>query len=208
VVGVVRQPRLYEVHHDDRPQVFLPFAQQPSLSVTLVLRAAEPARLAGALRQAVWEHDPGQPVAAVQPMEQIVGESLAQRRLSMLLLGAFAAVALLLAAIGIYGVMAYVVGQRTQEIGIRMALGARLGDILRMVVGQGLRLAAAGVALGLGGAFGFARLLTTQLYGVSPTDPATFAAASAALVVIALASSYLPARRALRIDPAAALRRE
>jgi ABC-type antimicrobial peptide transport system permease subunit len=141
-------------------------------------------------------------------MEEVVSGSLADGRVSMLLLSAFAGIALLLAALGIYGVMAYAVSQRRREIGIRMALGATIEDIRRMVLRQGLRLAGTGIAIGLVGASGFARLLSTQLYGVSASDPATFAGVAAGLLAIALVAAYVPGLRASRVDPATALRAE
>jgi ABC-type antimicrobial peptide transport system permease subunit len=176
--------------------------------VTLVIRAKDPARLTYALRQAVWAEDPAQPVAAVRLMRDIVDASLADRRLTMLLLAFFAALAVLLATIGIYGVVAYVVGQRTREIGIRIALGAERPAIRGMVVKHAMRLAAAGVALGLAAAFALSRILETQLYAVSPRDPAVFVGTATGILLIALAASYLPALRASRIEPATALRRE
>lgn len=208
VVGVVRQPRLYDVHRNDRPQVFVPMAQNPTLGVTLMVRAAHAESLAAALRQAIWARDAGQPVAQVRLLTEVVGRSLADRRVSLLLLTGFAVVALALAALGIYGVMAYAVGQRTHEIGLRMALGARARDVLSMVVGGGLRLIGLGLVLGLIGAVFFTRLLSTQLYGVTATDPLTFVSVTITLLVVALIAAYLPARRAARIDPAIALRAE
>ena len=206
VVGVIRQPRLYEVHRDDRPQVLVPYAQRAG--ITLVVRARDPARLALAVRQAVWAEDSAQPVAQIRLMRDVVDASLADRRLTMLLLAFFAALAVLLATIGIYGVVSHVVGQRTREIGIRIALGAERSSIRAMVVKHAMRLAAIGVALGLAAAFALSRLLETQLYAVSPRDPLVFAGTAAAIAAIALASSYLPALRASRIEPSAALRRE
>jgi predicted permease len=206
VVGVVRQPRLYDVHRNDRPQVFMPMAQNVATGVTLVVRAHQPRGLIAPMRQAIWARDAGQPVANVRLLTDVVGESLAVRRLSMLLLGGFAAAALLLAALGIYGVIASAVGERTQEIGVRMALGATARDVVSMVVGRGLRLVTIGLAIGLAGAVFFARLIQTQLYGVSPTDPATFTGAALLLIVVAMIAAWLPARRAARIDPSLALR--
>ena len=141
-------------------------------------------------------------------MEQLVDASVGQRKLSMILLGVFSAIALLLASIGIYGVMSYSVAQRTRELGIRMALGAARSRVLGLVVGQGMVLAGAGVAIGLVAAFGLTRLLTTQLYGVSATDPMTFALVSGLFVGVALLATLLPAMRATRVDPVVALRDE
>jgi ABC-type antimicrobial peptide transport system permease subunit len=141
-------------------------------------------------------------------MEQLVDASVGQRKLSMILLGVFSLIALLLASIGIYGVMSYSVAQRTRELGIRMALGAARPRVLGLVVGQGMVLASAGVVIGLAAAFGLTRLLTTQLYGVSATDPMTFVGVSALLIGVALLATLLPAMRATRVDPVVALRDE
>jgi ABC-type antimicrobial peptide transport system permease subunit len=143
-----------------------------------------------------------------QTMESIIADSVAQRRFAMILLGAFAVMALVLASVGIYGVIAYVVGQRTQEIGIRIALGAQRRDVLGLVLWQGTRLALLGVAIGIAGAFALTRLMTGLLYGVGATDPATFAGLALLLIAVAMAACYLPARRAMRVDPIAALRCE
>ncbi len=139
-------------------------------------------------------------------MDEVLESTLGQRRMTMLLLGVFAAVALLLAVVGIYGVIAYSVAQQTREVGIRRALGAQRGDILRLVLGKGLGLALGGVALGIGGAFTLTRVMEGLLFHISPTDPATFAAIAILFVVVALAASYIPAHRATRIDPMSALR--
>jgi ABC-type antimicrobial peptide transport system permease subunit len=143
-----------------------------------------------------------------QTMESIIAESIAERRFAMILLGAFAVLALGLATIGIYGVIAYVVGQRTQEIGIRMALGAQRRDVLGLILWQGTRLALGGVAIGTAAAFALTRLMSRLLYGVAATDPLTFALLAAILTLVAVAACYLPARRATRVDPVAALRWE
>jgi ABC-type antimicrobial peptide transport system permease subunit len=150
--------------------------------------------------------DRDQPVADVRTMDDLVEEQVGERRLLMIVLELFAGMAVLLALIGIYGVIAYSVSQRTQEVGIRRALGAQQSDILWLVVGQGLALTLAGIAIGVGGAFATTRVLQTFLFQVSPTDPATFAGIALFFLVVALAASYIPARRAARIDPMAALR--
>lgn len=148
------------------------------------------------------------PVSNVQSMDELLSVSLAEERFDMLLLGAFAGLALILAAVGIYGVMAYTVSQRTHEIGIRIALGAQRGDVVRLVVGQGAKLALAGIIVGLAGAFALTRLMASLLFDVTPTDPLTFAAVAIVLAMVALAACYIPARRAMRVDPMTALRYE
>jgi len=160
------------------------------------------------VRRGVAQLDPRVVVYNVQTMNEVVSGALAARRISMILLAVFAALALLLSSIGIYGVLSYVVGQRVHEIGVRMALGARSVDVLRLVVGEGARMALLGVAAGIAGAFGLTRLMANQLFGVTAHDPLTFAAVAALLTLVALLACYLPARRAVRIDPAIALRGE
>lgn len=177
--------------------------------MTLTIRtAADPAAITSALRREVWGLDKDLPIFNVKTMEDIVAASIGSRRLSMLLLSVFAGVALLLAAIGIYGVMAYTVTQRTQDIGIRMALGAQAGDVLRMVVSQGMTLALIGISIGLAGAWGLTRVIANLLFGVKATDPITFAAISLLLAFVALLACYLPARRATKVSPMTALRTE
>jgi ABC-type antimicrobial peptide transport system permease subunit len=149
-----------------------------------------------------------QVIYGVQTMESLISDSLSARRFAMILLGAFAVLALVLASMGIYGVIAYIVGQRTQEIGIRMALGAQRNDVLRLVVWQGARLALMGISIGIAGALALTRLMTRLLYGVSATDPLTFAGLALILTAVAIAACCLPARRAMRVDPVVALRYE
>ena len=182
---------------------------QFSGNVFLVVRAAgDPLALAAPLRKVVLSIDPLQPVYAVQTLEQAVADSVSDRRLSMILLGIFAAVALLLASAGIYGVMSYSVERRTHEIGIRMALGAERAAVLRLIVGAGARLTALGILLGMGAAFALSRLMASLLFGVSATDPLTYATLAVLLGGVALAACWAPARRAVRVDPAVALRAE
>jgi putative ABC transport system permease protein len=210
VVGVARRVRNYGLDADSRMRVYVPAAQTPMHMMNLAVRASGPDAegLAKAVAGEVRALDSGQPVYGVRTMERIVSESLAPRRFNMALVALFAAGALLLASIGIYGVIAYTVARRTREIGIRVALGARRGDVLRLVLGQGMRPALAGVGLGLAASLALTRLMSSLLYGVSATDPVTFAAVSGLLVVVALLACYFPARRATKVDPAVALRYE
>jgi len=189
--------------------VYRSVMQTSNLTLTLVVRAAgDPSLLAESIRREVQAVDPNEPVFSIRTMDAVVASALAERRFTMLLLGLFAATALALSAIGIYGVMAYFVSQRTREIGIRMALGASPGDVVRMVLEQGVRLAAAGVVAGIAGALAITRVISTLLYGIGPRDPGTLVALSAALTVVALVACYVPARRATRVDPMSALRNE
>jgi predicted permease len=209
IVGVVGDVRHYGLNIAPRAMVYWPHPELSYPFMTLVVRTqSDPARIAGAVRQIVSSMDKDQPVADFRTMEQWLAESVAQARFNTLLLAIFGAVACLLAMVGIYGVMAYSVTQRTQEIGVRVALGARPRDVLQMIVGQGLKLTLLGVALGIAGAFALTRLLASLLYDVTPTDPITFTAVSLVLVVVALAACSIPARRATKVDPIVALRYE
>jgi putative ABC transport system permease protein len=175
----------------------------------LVIRASvEPSSLAPAVRRAVHEVDPNQPVAAVRTLDEVLGRETAQRRVGVVLLTAFAALALLLAALGIYGVLAYFVVQHTPEIGVRLALGAQASDVLRLVVGKGMRLALAGVFFGLAGALALTRLMKGLLFEVSATDPLTLCLIALLLALVALLACLVPARRATKVDPIVALRYE
>jgi len=209
VVGSVDQGILVKLLKGQIGQVYLPVSQAPMPAMTLLLRtAADPVTLVPSMRKVVRGVDIDQPVFQVGTMEAARVTSQGSLRLATSLLSSFAAVALLLAAIGIYGVIAYSVGQRTREFGIRISLGARRLDVLRLVVRQGLLLAAAGIAVGLAGAFALTRLLSSLLYGVNATDPLTFAAVTGLLAAVAVAASFLPAWRATRVDPVIALRCE
>src|ERR1044071_2735294 len=190
-------------------QMSLPQAQYPGSFMTLVVKTrTEPTNLIAAVRNEITAVDKDQAVYNVATMEQRLGDSISLRRFSMLLLMLFAALAWTLAAVGIYGVISYSVTQRTHEIGVRMALGAARRDILRLVVGQGIRLTLTGVTLRLGAGFGVTRALGSLLFGVSATDLATFAVISLALVGVALGACFVPARRATKVDPMVALRYE
>jgi predicted permease len=209
VVGVVGRVKQYALDSDSRIALYLPHTQNPSRALTVVLRSgADPAALTGSVKKEIRELDPDLPMYYVRTMAQRVDESLARRRFSMLLLGVFAGVALALAAIGIYGVMSYLVNQGTREIGIRMALGATARNVQSLVVRQGMSLALAGVAIGLAGAFALTRFLQSLLFGINATDPFTFVGIALLLSAIALVASYIPARRAARVDPMISLRDE
>ncbi|HSE66520.1 MAG TPA: ABC transporter permease, partial [Gemmatimonadales bacterium] len=212
IVGVVGDVRSMGLREPPPPEVYLLHEQLPvttsgsGRSMYLVLRSAkDPLTLAAAARNAVRELDPLLAITAVRTMDEMIDYSVASERFTMLLLGGFGAVALILAAIGIYGIMAYAVKRRTREIGIRMALGARPTDVIRLVVGQGMRLAGVGVAVGAAGALIPSRLMTGLLYGVSPTDPLSFFTITLLLAAVALAASWLPARRAVLTRPTEAL---
>jgi putative ABC transport system permease protein len=170
--------------------------------------SGDPASLAGSVRQVLRSIDSALPAFGVAPLAATVTESVAQRRFSMLLLTLFAGIAVFLAAVGLYGVVAYTVTQRTQEIGVRMAIGAQRADVLRMVVGDGLKLATIGVVLGIGAALALARVIKSMLFGVTQFDAASYAVTAAALLAVAALACYVPARRAMRVDPLVALRAE
>jgi putative ABC transport system permease protein len=211
IIGIAGDVRQMGLRSESSPEVYVSYLQDPYQWpwMSLLVRAgADPLKLFPAIEQAVWSVDKDQPVSNPTTMDQIRSDSIAQPRVTALLLGLFAALALLLASVGLYGVMARLVTERTHEIGVRMALGAQRPQVFRLVVGQGMTLALCGAGLGLAGALAVTRALTSFLYGVRPTDPATFAAVSGFLVAVALLASYLPARRATKVDPMVALRYE
>jgi predicted permease len=209
IVGIAAGTRDTSPDRAPAPQFYMPFAQHPITGISGLVRSRRDARaLATEIRAAVSALDAEQPVHSLRPMDAVVADSLGQPRFRTFLLALFGFVAMALASVGIYGVMAYSVAQRTQEIGIRMALGAARGDVLRLVFRQVLRLTGLAVAAGLAGAFLVSRSLESLLYGVRPTDPATFGAVAALLVGVAVLAAYVPARRATRIDPTTALRQE
>ena len=209
IIGVVGDVRHAGLDTAPRGMTYWPYARFPYGSMTLAVRATtDPRAIVNGVVSVVRELDRDLAVADIRTMEEVVSNSVAQRRLTMLLLAAFAGAALVLAAVGIYGVIAYSVTQRTQEIGIRMALGARQADVLKMVVGQAMLLAAIGIAVGAAGALFLTRLMTGLLFDVRPADPVTFAAVATLLAAVAAAAAYVPGRRATRVDPVVALRAE
>jgi putative ABC transport system permease protein len=210
IVGVVDDLKVSRLDAAPEPEILMPYRQSEIFRRmdVLVKTAGTPAALLPAVRQMVQLLDPAQPPYGITTLEGALAESIAPRRFNLLLLGTFAVSALLLALIGIYGVMSYAVTQRTHEIGVRIALGARPAAILRMVVRQGMTLTLAGILAGSVAAFGLTRLMTAMLYDVRPDDPLTFAAVAATLAAAALAACWLPATRAARLDPLVALRDE
>jgi predicted lysophospholipase L1 biosynthesis ABC-type transport system permease subunit len=212
---VVPDVRYEKLDREPEPIMYLPLvtgspaAPSVTRSLALVLHtAAGPLALAPAAREALREVDARLPMVSPRTMDEVVREAMAATSFTVLLLGIAAAIALVLGTVGIYGVISYVVGQRTQEIGVRMALGAPSGAVLRQVVGQGMALTGVGVAIGLLGAWGVSRVLATLLYGVKVTDPLTYGVTAAALAGVSLLASWIPARRAARVDPTEALRAE
>jgi putative ABC transport system permease protein len=210
IIGVAKDVRQVDLAVEPKPQMYLTYIQADFFAPRhlIVKTSVEPKSLASVVRKTVWEVDKDQPVSNILTMDEVLSESIARQRFSMLLLGVFAAVALVLAAVGIYGVMSYSVAQRRNEIGIRMALGAQKSDVLKLTVGHGLKLVLIGVGCGLAGAFMLTRLMSSLLFGVRATDPTTFVAISVILVGVALLASYIPARRATKVDPLVALRYE
>jgi putative ABC transport system permease protein len=209
IVGVASDVKQFGLNKENPIAIYLHQKQSASPFVTLALRTSgNPLNLASEIRSQVWSIDKNLAVSNVQTMEQVVGSTVHTPRITLSLIGAFATAALMLAALGLYGVVSYSAAQRTNEIGIRMALGAEQSDVLKMVVRQGMALAAIGVAIGLMGAFALTRLMSKLLFGVSATDPMTFVAISALLTFIALVASYIPAHRASKTDPVIALRYE
>jgi predicted permease len=216
VVGVVGDVRQSGLDAEPRPEYYLPHAQftfwndgGPVRSMSVVLRTAgDPMAVAGPAREEIRALDPNLPVAELRTLDEVRSASAAQPRFLSLLLGVFSAMALLLAAVGIYGTLSYLVAQRTREFGIRMALGARASEIMRMVVRRGAALTVSGLAVGIAAALLLTRLLAGLLYGVTTTDAVTYAAAPAVLLAVALLACWLPARRATRVDPMVALRGE
>lgn len=220
IVGVVGHVKQWGLVSDDteslRAELYVPYMQLPDAAMQLswngtavMVRYDQNATTIGySIRSAIGGISNEHVMSSTQTMEQIISDSLASQRFSMTVLGSFALLALLLASVGIYGVVSYLVGQRTQEIGVRVALGAHRSDVLRMILGNGMKMTLAGVVIGLAAAFGLTHLMASLLFGVSATDPVTFGVVTVLLVLVALAACYLPARRATRVDPMVALRYE
>jgi putative ABC transport system permease protein len=209
IVGVVGDVKHFGPDTEAKPQIYFSHAQTPSHDMSLIVRAAtNPLGLVGAVKHEVFALDPAQPVFDVRPLEQLVSQSIAPRRFAMLLLGIFSALAVLLAIVGIYGVISYSVSRRTHEIGVRMALGAQHSDVARLVIRQGMILTLTGLALGLAGSVALSRLIATQLYQVTATDPLTYGIVMLVIGTVALIACVVPARRATKVDPMEALRYE
>jgi predicted permease len=220
IVGVVGHIKQWGLGTDAKSaveaQFYYPFMQLPEKMMPLVADAVavvlrterDPAAIMGQVRRAVYDTDRREVIYGVQTMDEVLANSLAARRLSMMLLEIFAALALVLSSVGIYGVISYLVNQRTHEIGVRMALGARRGDVMKLVLAQGAEMALIGVAIGVLAALGLTRLMANQLFGVTSHDPLTFVAVVILLTLVALLACYIPARRAVRVDPIVALRCE
>jgi predicted permease len=221
IVGIVGHVKHWgldtdgDAKHPINAQMYLPYVQVPDrlfvgppAGEVVVRTTGPPAGMAGSIREAVAKMNSGNVMFKTKPMEEVVAESLATRRFSMILLSVFAGLALLLSSIGIYGVVSYVVGQRSREIGIRIALGAQRSDVLRLMLGEGMKMALVGVAVGVAAALALTHLMVQMLFGVSATDPATFVGVAAVLAGVALAACYIPSRRAMSVDPIVALRYE
>jgi putative ABC transport system permease protein len=207
IVGVLGDVRNQSLTQDVQPEIYVPFAQIPSLNINLVVRTAgDPHQFAGAVRERLRSIDRDQPVIRVRTMEELLDAGAAQPRLTTYLLGGLSATALVLALIGIYGVIGYSVAERTQEMGIRIALGAERREILGLVLRQGLTLAGIGIGIGLAVSLALTRLIATLLYQVSATDPITYIGGPILFAAVAMVASYLPARRATQVDPIVALR--
>ena len=209
IVGIIGDAKQYYLSEEQQPQVYDCYSQFPGIFATVAARTTvEPMSLAQAVREAVWKVDKDQPMWKLRSEEFLLSRNIADKRFLMLLMSIFAGLALTITAVGLYGVVSYAVGQRTQEIGIRMALGARTRDILAMILRQGMGVALIGVAVGLGAAFALTRLMASLLYGTSATDPLAFIVIALLLVSVALLACYVPARRATKVDPMIALRYE
>jgi putative ABC transport system permease protein len=209
VIGVVADVKNDDLDEAPDPTAYFPFSQNPRFTMSLVIRSKQdPTLLASAVRSELQMLDPNLPVSNVKTLGEMISERISPKRLMTYILAVFGLIALLLASVGIYGVMSYAVTQRTQEIGVRMALGAQAADVLKLVIKNGMTMALVGVAIGLAGAYALTRLLANLLFKVAPTDLLTFAFVTGALIVVALIACYIPARRATKVDPLVALRYE
>jgi putative ABC transport system permease protein len=209
IVGVVADMKRLALSAAERPEIYFPFIQRPVSRMDVLVRAkGSPGALASAVKAQLWSVDKDLPATYLSTMDHLISESLSRPRFDAMLLAAFAGLALLLAMVGLYGVIAYGVSQRTQEIGVRMALGAQRADILRLVLSQGVLLTAAGVVAGLAISLAMTRAISGLLYGVSAFDPITYAAVTLLITLVAMLACYIPARRAMRVDPMIALRYE
>jgi putative ABC transport system permease protein len=209
VVGVAGNIKHSRLVNDAQPEFYFPYTQTPEASIAIVVRSTvEPTSLAPSVRNAIFSVDSNQPVADIQTMEQRIENSIADSRLLTTLLSCLSAIALILSIIGIYGVITYYTAQRTREIGIRMALGAKPGDVLRLILKQGMFMALIGVGIGILAAIAVTRVLSSMIYGVSATDPLIYGAIAALFVTTMLLGCYIPSRRAMRVDPMDVLRHE
>ena len=209
IVGVVADVKHQTLQGATQPEIYFAQSQMPMSAMTVVVRTAgDPRALQRAVRGVVQSLDRNAPVYTVRTVEEILDRSVATPRFNMLLIGLFAVVALILTMVGLYGVMSCAVSENTQQIGIRMALGAQRRDVLRVILGQGMRLTIVGVVIGLGAALGLTRLMSSLLFGIGSTDPWTFTSVAVLLLCVAASACYLPARRAMNVDPMIALRQE
>jgi putative ABC transport system permease protein len=209
IVGVAGDTKLYGLANPARLEIYVPFRQAARTNMNLVVKSGVgPVALSTAIRDVISSVDRDQPVSVTSTMEQLVSDSVATRRITLVLLGLFSGLALILAAIGIYGVISYSVAQRTHEIGIRTALGAQRVDLVQMILKQGLKTTLIGVGIGLAAALALTQLMKSMLFGVGAMDPLTFISVAMMLVCVALAASYIPARRAMQVDPLVALKYE
>jgi ABC-type antimicrobial peptide transport system permease subunit len=213
VVGVVADIRQMGVDAPVKAEMYLPYQQQGfnwwMAPYNLAIRVSgDPMSLVAAVSREIHAVDPNQPISVIATMAELLGEETQQRQVVMILLASFAGIALMLAALGIYGALAYFVAQRTREIGVRLALGAQTHEVMKMVMRQGMALTSLGVGIGLIGGLALARLMKSLLFGISATDPLTFAAVAALLTLVAMLACYIPARRAMKVDPVVALRCE
>jgi putative ABC transport system permease protein len=209
IVGIVADVKLAGLEAPSEPAYYVPASQTPLHDMMILVRTTtDPLSIAGAVRQAVLSIDPNQPISEISTLATVVDNSMAQRRLNMLLMGMFGGLAMLLSAVGLYGLLSHAVTQRTKEMGIRIALGAQVGDVLKLVLKQGMMLALIGQVIGLVAAYALTRLIRSLLFGVTPNDALTYMAVVGVLTIVALLACYIPARRATKVDPLIALRYE